>query len=69
MSKMAIIGHDRHDLFDCSEAVPQPQAPVKKPTTYPATKSFKDIDQSCQKPFPSLSTDRKSLLVDGVGSC
>ena len=59
MSKMAIIGHKRSDLFDCSEAIPEPQPPVKKPTTYPAEKSFKDIQQACPKPFPVLKTDRE----------
>jgi manganese peroxidase len=64
MSKMAIIGHNRKDLIDCSEAVPVPQSPVKKRATFPATKGIKDVEHVCQKPFPTLSTDRKSLLIN-----
>ncbi|EJC97780.1 manganese peroxidase 1 [Fomitiporia mediterranea MF3/22] len=58
MSKMAILGHDRRGLYDCSEAVPVPKPPVKKPATFPATKNIKDVEQVCRKPFPTLSTDR-----------
>ncbi|KAL5522560.1 hypothetical protein ACEPAG_8577 [Sanghuangporus baumii] len=70
MSKMAIIGHDRGKLIDCSEAIPQPKPAVKKPTTFPATKSIKDVEQVCQKPFPVLATDpgKQTLIpacVDG----
>lgn len=57
MKKMAILGHNRAKLIDCSEAVPIPVPPVKKPTTYPAQKSFADIQQTCPKPFPRLGTD------------
>ncbi|KAE9394242.1 manganese peroxidase [Gymnopus androsaceus JB14] len=57
MSKMAIIGHNREDLIDCSAVVPKPVPALRKPATYPATKSFKDIQQACPSPFPSLSTD------------
>ncbi|KAI5118922.1 hypothetical protein M0805_003746 [Coniferiporia weirii] len=63
MSKMAVLGHDPKKLIDCSEAVPTPQPPVKKPATYPATKSFKDIQQVCHKPFPVLSTDRGAEML------
>ena len=59
MSKMAILGHNRKNLIDCSEAVPIPVPPVKKPTTFPATKSIKDVEQVCPKKFPTLSTDRE----------
>lgn len=59
---MAIIGHNKADLIDCSEAVPFPQAPDGKATTYPAQKSFADIQQTCPSPFPSLATDRKDIL-------
>ena len=67
MSKMAILGHNRADLFDCSEAIPDPLPPVDKATTYPAQKSFKDIQQVCPKPFPSLATDRKCSLSSKSG--
>jgi manganese peroxidase len=58
MSKLAILGHNRNDLIDCSEVVPVPKPPVNKPATFPATKSKKDLDKlTCNKPFPSLPTD------------
>ncbi|KAE9389238.1 manganese peroxidase [Gymnopus androsaceus JB14] len=58
MKSMAIIGHNRDDLVDCSAVVPVPVPALKKPATFPATKSFKDIQQACDSlPFPSLTTD------------
>ncbi|KAE9388738.1 manganese peroxidase [Gymnopus androsaceus JB14] len=57
MSRMAIIGHNRGDLVDCSAVVPQPAPGLGKPATYPETKSFKDIQQVCPSPFPSLTSD------------
>lgn len=63
MAKMAVIGHDKSTLIDCSEAVPDPQPPVNKATTYPAQKSFADIEQVCPSPFPSLATDREYPLL------
>ncbi|KAF5363128.1 hypothetical protein D9757_011709 [Collybiopsis confluens] len=56
MAKMAIIGHDAKDLVDCSAVVPKPVAALKIPTMYPATKSFRDVQQACPSPFPSLAT-------------
>ncbi|KAF5391594.1 hypothetical protein D9757_002545 [Collybiopsis confluens] len=56
MAKMAIIGHDAKDLVDCSAVVPKPVAALKIPAMYPATKSFRDVQQACPSPFPSLST-------------
>ncbi|KAL5523196.1 GP1_1 [Sanghuangporus sanghuang] len=58
MSKVAITGHDRRKLIDCSEAIPQAKPTVKKPTTFPATKSIKDVEQVCRKPFPVLAKNR-----------
>ncbi|KAE9403094.1 manganese peroxidase [Gymnopus androsaceus JB14] len=57
MSRMAIIGHNREDLIDCSAVVPKPVPALNRPAMYPATKSFKDIQQACPSPFPSLTTD------------
>ncbi|KAF8527335.1 manganese peroxidase isozyme 2 precursor [Gautieria morchelliformis] len=58
MAKMAIIGHDRNSLIDCSEVIPQPVPATGKPATFPATKTIADIDQSCaSSPFPSLASD------------
>ncbi|PAV18407.1 manganese peroxidase 2 [Pyrrhoderma noxium] len=74
MSKMAILGHNRKNLIDCSEAVPIPVPPVKKPTTFPATKSIKDVEQVCPKKFPTLSTDpgvetQIPKCPDGTDNC
>ena len=33
MSKLAILGHNREDLVDCSEVVPQATPPDGKPAT------------------------------------
>ncbi|KIJ25951.1 hypothetical protein M422DRAFT_273041 [Sphaerobolus stellatus SS14] len=59
VDKLSRIGlKNPNALVDCSVVVPQPIAAVKKPATYPATKSFKDIQQACfASPFPSLVTD------------
>jgi manganese peroxidase len=57
MAKMAVIGHNPSDLIDCSAVVPKPVPALNKPATFPATKSFKDIQQACPEPFPSLRSD------------
>jgi manganese peroxidase len=59
MSKLAVLGHNRNDLIDCSEVVPVPKPAVNKPATFPATKTKQDLDKlTCNKPFPSLATDK-----------
>ncbi|KAJ3759576.1 manganese peroxidase [Lentinula raphanica] len=58
MAKMAVIGHNPNDLVDCSAVVPKPVPALNKPATFPATKSFADVQQACPSPFPSLTTDR-----------
>ncbi|KAJ3768702.1 manganese peroxidase [Lentinula raphanica] len=58
MAKMAVIGHNPRDLVDCSAVVPKPVPALNKPATFPATKSFADIQKACPLPFPSLTTDR-----------
>lgn len=58
MAKMATLGQNTARLCDCSEVIPTPKAPVAKPATYPATKSFRDVQQAClTTPFPTLKTD------------
>ncbi|KAE9396746.1 manganese peroxidase [Gymnopus androsaceus JB14] len=64
MSSMAIIGHNRADLIDCSAVVPKPVPALGKPATYPATKSFQDIQQVCPSPFPSLTTDAGTVETE-----
>ncbi|KAJ7107985.1 manganese peroxidase [Mycena crocata] len=58
MAKMAILGHKRSDLIDCSDVVPPTvKTPVKR-ASFPATKSAKDLELTCKNlPFPSLTTD------------
>ncbi|KIK70405.1 hypothetical protein GYMLUDRAFT_148876 [Collybiopsis luxurians FD-317 M1] len=57
MAKMAIIGQDKEKLVDCSAVVPKPLPALQKSAAYPATKSRKDVQQSCSSPFPSLTTN------------
>ncbi|EKM50976.1 uncharacterized protein PHACADRAFT_262882 [Phanerochaete carnosa HHB-10118-sp] len=58
MAKLAILGHDRNKLVDCSDVVPVPQPAVKKPATFPATTGPKDLQLTCRaERFPTLTTD------------
>ena len=60
MSKLAILGHNRASLTDCSEVVPVPKPAVKKPASFPASTSPKDLELTCTAlKFPTLTTDRK----------
>ena len=62
MSKLAILGHNRNNLIDCSEVVPIPKPPVNKPASFPATTGPQDLQLTCKaQKFPSLTIDRKSL--------
>ncbi|KAE9406781.1 manganese peroxidase [Gymnopus androsaceus JB14] len=75
MSRLAVIGHNPNNLIDCSAVVPKPVPGLGKPATYPETKSFKDIQQSCILPFPSLTSDPGATETviphcpDGESSC
>ena len=62
MSKLAVVGHDPNRLIDCSDVIPEPVPPVKKPATFPAGTSRRDLQQACPLPFPILATDRKLTL-------
>lgn len=65
MSKLAILGHNRSDLIDCSDVVPAPTPPVGKNATFPATTGLQDLQLNCTtQAFPSLSVDRESLVQD-----
>ncbi|EJD00765.1 manganese peroxidase 2 [Fomitiporia mediterranea MF3/22] len=55
MSRLAIVGHNRNQLVDCSELIPTPIAPVSSAATFPAGTSPDDVEQVCQEPFPSLA--------------
>ncbi|KAJ6619023.1 manganese peroxidase [Mycena sp. CBHHK59/15] len=76
MSKLAVLGHKRSSLMDCSDVVPPTvKAPVKR-ASFPATKSAKDLQLSCEfLPFPTLTTDpgaQETLIphcTDGGEDC
>ncbi|KAJ3535162.1 hypothetical protein NM688_g7017 [Phlebia brevispora] len=58
MAKLAVLGHNTNDLIDCSDVVPAPKPAVKKPASFPATKSAKDLELTCTAlRFPTLTTD------------
>ena len=60
MAKLAVVGNDKSKMVDCSSLIPVPVPPVQgKHATYPATKSFADVEKNCHRPFPSLATDRE----------
>ncbi|KAJ6463150.1 manganese peroxidase [Mycena vitilis] len=76
MAKLAILGHNRADLIDCSDVVPATVKGAVKPASFPATKSAKDLELTCAtQKFPTLTTDRgaqESLIPhcpDGSQSC
>ncbi|KAL4252069.1 Peroxidase [Abortiporus biennis] len=56
MAKMAILGHNAHDLVDCSEVIPVPSKAKSNFAAIPAGKTLADIEASCKtKPFPKLA--------------
>ncbi|KAJ7455092.1 manganese peroxidase [Mycena latifolia] len=57
MAKLAVLGHKRSDLMDCSEVVPDTVNKPVKPASFPATKTECDLELTCEQPFPSLTTD------------
>jgi len=59
MQKLAILGHNRVDLVDCSEVVPNNAAgPAPEAASFPATKTRADVEQACDAiPFPVLHAD------------
>ncbi|KAK7037298.1 hypothetical protein VNI00_011289 [Paramarasmius palmivorus] len=55
MAKLAVTGHNRDDLVDCSEIIPVPKSLSKK-AFLPAGKSLNDIEAACSAtPFPTLT--------------
>ncbi|KAJ7748561.1 hypothetical protein B0H14DRAFT_3604059 [Mycena olivaceomarginata] len=50
---MAILGHNRANMVDCSDVIPVP-----KPVVGTAGKTMNDIEQACSTaPFPFLTAD------------
>ena len=63
MSKLAILGHNRSDLIDCSDVVPATNGTVTKPASFPATTSADDLQLTCtNETFPSLTVDGQCIL-------
>jgi cytochrome c peroxidase len=57
MQKMAILGHSRSSLIDCSDVIPVPPAINNKPHL-PAGQSRTNIEQACAtSPFPTFTAD------------
>nr|BAR45980.1 manganese peroxidase isozyme [Phlebiopsis crassa] len=57
MAKLAVLGHNRNDLIDCSDVVPKPKPAVNTPATFPATTGPKDLQLTCDVlRFPTLKT-------------
>ncbi|KAH8806851.1 heme peroxidase [Flagelloscypha sp. PMI_526] len=63
MDKMSIVGHDRNDLYDCSDVIPTPSRP-KNPAlpTLPVGLDFKDVQFACT---PTPTHTKKFKEVDG----
>ncbi|KAJ7085124.1 manganese peroxidase [Mycena belliarum] len=57
MAKLAILGSKRSDLIDCSDVVPATVRTPVKAASFPATKSAKDLELTCNQRFPTLTTD------------
>jgi hypothetical protein len=51
MSKMAIIGHNRANMVDCSDVIPVPKPVVGTPHL-PAGKTMADIEQAVSLVHP-----------------
>nr|ADK26471.3 manganese peroxidase 1 [Hericium erinaceus]AFN26984.1 manganese peroxidase 1 [Hericium erinaceus] len=57
MSKLAILGHNRDDMIDCSDLIPETK-PVTGTAHFPAGLSNADVEQACATtPFPALPAD------------
>ncbi|KIJ53324.1 class II peroxidase [Sphaerobolus stellatus SS14] len=76
MAKLAVNGQDTRNFVDCSEVVPIPVPAVKKPATFPATKTRADVQQACfASPFPNLTSDKGAVETliphcpDGTMNC
>jgi manganese peroxidase len=60
MAKLAVLGHNRNSLIDCSDVVPPASTVAVKAATFPATKGPADLQLSCKsRTFPTLTSDRE----------
>ncbi|KIP10342.1 hypothetical protein PHLGIDRAFT_115595 [Phlebiopsis gigantea 11061_1 CR5-6] len=56
MAKLAVLGHNRNALIDCSDVVPTPKPAVGTPASFPATTGPQDLELSCNTArFPKLA--------------
>jgi cytochrome c peroxidase len=62
MAKLGLLGQNRAELVDCSALIPVPAA-FTGDITFPATKTAKDLELSCDARFPTLRTDRTFHVV------
>nr|AAA33742.1 manganese peroxidase I precursor [Phanerodontia chrysosporium] len=76
MSKLAVLGHNRNSLIDCSDVVPVPKPATGQPAMFPASTGPQDLELSCpSERFPTLTTQpgaSQSLIAhcpDGSMSC
>ncbi|EIN05773.1 manganese peroxidase [Punctularia strigosozonata HHB-11173 SS5] len=59
MAKLAVLGHSRNSLIDCSDVVPATIKATVKPAAFPATKAPADLEIACHaRAFPTLTSDR-----------
>jgi manganese peroxidase len=66
MSKLAVLGHNRNALIDCSDVVPAPSTAAVKSASFPATKGPADLQLSCNSTrFPTLTSDREYCFRAG----
>jgi len=57
MQKMAILGHSRSSLIDCSDVIPVPPK-INNTPHFPAGQSKTNVEQACATAaFPTLTTD------------
>ncbi|EKM55992.1 uncharacterized protein PHACADRAFT_256991 [Phanerochaete carnosa HHB-10118-sp] len=58
MAKLAVLGHNRNDLIDCSDVIPTPKPAVNTPASFPATTGPQDLELTCTaEKFPTLTTN------------
>ncbi|EIN12758.1 manganese peroxidase [Punctularia strigosozonata HHB-11173 SS5] len=59
MAKLAVLGHNRNSLIDCSDVVPAASTVAVAPASFPATQGPADLEITCTaRAFPTLTQDR-----------
>ncbi|KXN90158.1 Versatile peroxidase VPL1 [Leucoagaricus sp. SymC.cos] len=58
MLKMSLLGQDKNQMVDCSDVIPQAKSLGRSGQPHlPAGLSNKDLELTCKKPFPTLTSD------------